>query len=579
MALPASVTLVDAGLSERAHASMVAVASFLAAAGLTSTRLQVPAGLPGALSPADRRTWQSFAATPPALVESYRVARHLDTAVPEGRALLLSDHRGQGGVFALEQAMLPEGRRRRVFAVAADSMALEYLAVAGTLGGVDPDDEAVIDWELATYRYAELVLATSERAVAELGELGITARLAVEPAPEVAPADGPIERIRLPEPVSRLAATPTIVRAIAGMAEPIPDVAVSTEDCADQIWNGPTWDSMRGTRAALGARLTRSDTAAPEQVPNEVIVLGDPYALPSAAATAHRDAGGRVVVAAGSAAAARWPTAPTWASADELAAVLRLPISRERASTPSPPLDSSPRRGDPSRAQRVSVGIPVFRDVRFLDACVASVLGQEQAPHEVLIVDDGSQSPAVDAALDRWQSARPEQVRVIRQPNRGVCVARNTALEAMAGDAFVFLDADDVLDPSFIARCADALRARPAALAVATWTEFFGAYEAVEAKPPFDARVGMRENPIVSTAVLVDMQVRELGIRFDPELAFIYCEDWDVWSKIVAVGGEIGLVPAPLARHRVHPDSGGYLRTELALSLGKARATAPLRGL
>jgi hypothetical protein len=75
------------------------------------------------------------------------------------------------------------------------------------------------------------------------------------------------------------------------------------------------------------------------------------------------------------------------------------------------------------------------------------------------------------------------------------------------------------------------------------------------------------------------MAVRDKGIRFAEDLAFLYCEDWHFWSQIVAAGGRFGLVPEPLARHRVHPSSGGYLRTELAHAIGRSRATEPLRVL
>jgi glycosyltransferase involved in cell wall biosynthesis len=224
------------------------------------------------------------------------------------------------------------------------------------------------------------------------------------------------------------------------------------------------------------------------------------------------------------------------------------------------------------------VGVPVFRNVEFLDECVESILGQDQPPHEVILFDDGSHSRDVDARLDRWSGERPGLVRVLRQPNRGVCVARNAMLEAMIGDAFLFVDQDDVLAPGFISRCAQALRNDPSLWAVATWTQFFGSYEAVEAKPPFDRRVGLRENPIVSTAALVNMRVRDAGIHFAPDLAFIYCEDWHVWSQIVAAGGRMGLVPEPLVKHRVHESSGGFRRTEVAMRIGKARAVAPLLG-
>jgi glycosyltransferase involved in cell wall biosynthesis len=218
----------------------------------------------------------------------------------------------------------------------------------------------------------------------------------------------------------------------------------------------------------------------------------------------------------------------------------------------------------------------VYRDVRFLDECVESIIGQSQPPSEILLIDDGSRSAEVDAALERWALNRQPPIRVLRQPNRGVCVARNALLEAMSGDAFLLVDSDDILERTFIEQTATALRANPDIDAVATWTEFFGDYQGVEAKPPFDHRVGRRENPIISTCVLVDMATRDRGIRFDPDLAFIYCEDWDFWARIVAGGGRFGLVPEPLVRHRVHDASGAHRRTELAHRIGQARATGRL---
>ena len=98
--------------------------------------------------------------------------------------------------------------------------------------------------------------------------------------------------------------------------------------------------------------------------------------------------------------------------------------------------------------------------------------------------------------------------------------------------------------------------------------KFFGDYQGIEAKAPFDARTAQLENPIVSTCVLVDMSMRDRGVRFSPDLAWIYCEDWEFWAKIVATGGRFGLVPEPLARHRAEPGSGPGLAGLLRRSLG-----------
>jgi hypothetical protein len=82
----------------------------------------------------------------------------------------------------------------------------------------------------------------------------------------------------------------------------------------------------------------------------------------------------------------------------------------------------------------------------------------------------------------------------------------------------------------------------------------------------------------VSTAALVDMRVRDEGIMFAPDLAFLYCEDWHYWAQIIAAGGHMGLIPEPLIKHRVHSASGGFERTEVAHRVGRTRAIEPLLG-
>ncbi len=563
------VLAVDTGHGPAETDHLAAVGEWLAAAGAevehrTLPRRPLPRG--------DREAARldgMLAATPAPLVASWRAARHVEAMTGPGDVVLLSDAAGVAGVFALEQAMRPPGARRRVLVAAGLGTGLAMLAMAGTLEGVGEPEVFEIDWEMAAYRFADAVLTPSPQAARLVRGLGGAATVAAVAEEPVTVPGSPTEAVYLPEPACRLSRTGEILRAL----QPGRPVRVSAEDCDDRVWTGTTWEALAGVRARLGDGVARGGPPA-----GAAWVLGDPYALPSRDAARHRRRGGQVIVAAESAAAARWPGTPVWAGEDSLAAALADPAAAPGSPPPpAPALALGEWPADPDRARRVSVGVPVYRDVDYLDECLESVLGQTQPPHEVLVIDDGSASPHVDEALAAWER-RSELVRVLRQSNRGVCVARNRMLEAMTGDAFVLVDADDVLRPEFVEKCATALQSNPELAAVATWTEFFGAYEGVEAKPPFDARVGRRENPIVSTCVMVDMAVRDQGVRFAPDLAFLFCEDWDVWSQIVAAGGKFGLVPEPLARHRVHRSSGGFQRTALAASLGKARATARLRG-
>lgn len=533
-------------------------------------------GLPADLDDDQRRLVGLFALTPGALMESWRVARHVSAHTAPGDTVLLSDYRGIGGVFALEQSNLPREQRRSVWTLAGEAITLAHLETLRTLGGYEGETEFAVDWELVQYRFSDTVLSPASRGVEILSDIGVEASPMPVLAREVTgELPGTESTVWLPEVVSRMSGTPTILRGIEPHLEEWSDltVVVSADDEQDEIWEGTTWSRVAHLAERHEGRIVRSSLD-----PGGAIVLGSAFAVPDEEVFSAYTSGREVVVPAGSTAAALMAQAVTWRNEDDLGEALlgammsAAPDSDSDRSWPTPT-----RLEEPMRARAVSVGIPIYRDIRFLDDCIRSVLDQAQQPHEVVLFDDGSSSPEVDVALARWKERHPDVIRVIRGSNRGVCVARNEMLEVMTGDAFLLVDSDDVLHPEFVEACAKTLRSNPDLAAVATWTEFFGGYNGVEAKPPFDARVGLRENPIISTAVLVDMSVRDDGIRFAPDLAFLYCEDWHFWSQIVAAGGTFGLVPRALVRHRVHPSSGATKRTALAHTVGRARATQPIR--
>jgi Glycosyl transferase family 2 len=543
----------------------------------TRLRLDLPAhGLPKQLDQQHRATWKSFTATPQPLRESWRIARQVEAMTSPGDTVVFSDRSGTGALCAIEQAGATAERRRRTIVVAGESRCLALLAVAGTIDGVGAELEYEIDQELAAYRFADLVITLSPLAVDLLASLGIAA-VAVGTTSDPSPGD-PVRptTVSIPESFSRLAATPTILRAIAGLPdESRPKmIAVSLGDHPDLIWSGTAWDAAAGPRQLLGSTLRRGTADSVDAV-----VLGHPFALPPEEAELFRQQGAHVLVREGSTSSLLWPDAVTWQDEDQLASLLRgEPTGLPKMFLTGLKDPVSDRRRDDARAQRVSAGVPVFADTRYLNACLESLLAQTQPFHEIVLIDDGSRSPLVTSAMEEWHQRHPQLIRVLTQPNRGVSVARNSMLEQMIGDAFVLVDADDELDPDFVGSCGDVLRADSSVSAVATWTEFFGEYQGVEAKPPLDIRVGRRENTIISTCALVDMGIRDAGVRFTPDLAFLFCEDWDFWCQILASGGRFGLVPRPLARHRVHRSSGGFQRTPLAQTLGQARATARLGG-
>jgi glycosyltransferase involved in cell wall biosynthesis len=89
----------------------------------------------------------------------------------------------------------------------------------------------------------------------------------------------------------------------------------------------------------------------------------------------------------------------------------------------------------------VSVVIPVYNGARYLRAALESVFAQTYRSFEVIVVDDGS----IDDSGKIAQSF-PE-VHYIRQENRGVAAARNTAIAVARGEFLAFLDQDDLWTP------------------------------------------------------------------------------------------------------------------------------------
>lgn len=105
-------------------------------------------------------------------------------------------------------------------------------------------------------------------------------------------------------------------------------------------------------------------------------------------------------------------------------------------------------------APRVSVILPLYNSMAFVDETIESVLAQTFADFELLIIDDGSSDGSLEQAL-AWAQKNPDRIRVLTHPdnaNRGVSATRNLGMEEAAADLFAFIDADDTWPPGKLAQ-------------------------------------------------------------------------------------------------------------------------------
>ncbi|HEX5984216.1 MAG TPA: glycosyltransferase [Solirubrobacterales bacterium] len=223
---------------------------------------------------------------------------------------------------------------------------------------------------------------------------------------------------------------------------------------------------------------------------------------------------------------------------------------------PAPP---SPAR-DAAEEPLVTAVIPYYDAHAYVREAVGSLLAQTHRNLEVVLVNDGSFA-VEDAVLD--ELGRDPRVRLVHQLNRGDAAARNLGIDLAEGDYLMMFDADNVLEPEFVARALAMLRADPDLAYVTCWLRFVdSAGQELEAGgyAPLGNRVlrDEEENWDGDTIALFPRRVLTgLEATFVPEAAMH--SDWLLYRRLRARGQYGAVIPERLARYRVHPAS--LLRT------------------
>ena len=94
---------------------------------------------------------------------------------------------------------------------------------------------------------------------------------------------------------------------------------------------------------------------------------------------------------------------------------------------------------------RVSVVVPIYNVERYLADCLESLAAQTLQDLEVVMVDDGSTDRS--AAIAQAFAERDPRFKLVSQANGGLSKARNTGIDAAAGEFLAFVDSDDVVAP------------------------------------------------------------------------------------------------------------------------------------
>lgn len=106
----------------------------------------------------------------------------------------------------------------------------------------------------------------------------------------------------------------------------------------------------------------------------------------------------------------------------------------------------------------VTIIIPVYNGVSVLGESVGDVFSQDYPHVELIVVNDGSSDGSVKL-LETLREKAPSNVtmKIIDQPNGGICSARNAGLDAATGDLIAFMDQDDRIPRDYVSSLVNAM--------------------------------------------------------------------------------------------------------------------------
>lgn len=198
-------------------------------------------------------------------------------------------------------------------------------------------------------------------------------------------------------------------------------------------------------------------------------------------------------------------------------------------------------------AALVSCIVPVFNGERYLGEAIGSILAQSHRPLEVIIVDDGStdSTPQVAAGFG-------DEVRYLRQDNRGVGSARNRGIDEARGEYLAFLDADDLWGSEKLRRQLARFAGRPELdYCVSHVQNFWVAELETEAQRLRDHRRAKAVPGYVAQALLARRSLFASVGGFDPAIRFAETIEW--FMRADRCGAVSELLPEVLVFRRLHP--------------------------
>lgn len=217
----------------------------------------------------------------------------------------------------------------------------------------------------------------------------------------------------------------------------------------------------------------------------------------------------------------------------------------------------------------VSIVVTAYNYARFIDECLDSCFGQNGTTlkYEVIVVDDGS-TDDTPALLARRSDPR---LCVLRIENSGIEMASNKGFGVARGRYIVRVDADDALEPDYLARM-ESLLEQGFAFCYADYTVIDGdsVPKEVVRLPDYDPEEVIMRGDFLATGTMYLAELLHFHGGYACQTRNSGLENYDLIIKLMAAGAKGVHVAAPLFKYRRHSINMSAVRVGSIIAYGRA---------
>lgn len=205
-----------------------------------------------------------------------------------------------------------------------------------------------------------------------------------------------------------------------------------------------------------------------------------------------------------------------------------------------------------AKLPQVSVIIPVYNQEKYIKECVDSVIDQDYANIEIILVDDGSTDKTPDIL-----KGYGDEITYIRQENQGPAVAVNNGIKSAHGSLICWLGSDDLYLHSKVESQVNLLQKDQSLAVVYSDYIMIDSYgnEIKKVQVPYPppekfARTLLIRNFINGSTVMMRKECLDKVGYYDESLRAD--PDGDMWFRTLRHGYKFGHIPEPLVKYRWH---------------------------